>query len=130
MRSGGRRPVRAGCCGRRFRGSAAPARDRAGEGVGEQRFGEDVGGGDGVLNGDVDADASDGGHGVGGVADAEESGRGPLDEAVDLDGEELDLVPGVDLGGAAGEEGHDAFDALVEGGEAFLLDRAGRCLWR
>ena len=43
-------------------------------------------------------------------------------EMVDLYGEELHLVPGVDLGGAAGEEGDDAFDALLEGGEAFLLD--------
>ncbi len=43
-------------------------------------------------------------------------------ETIDLDGEELDLVPGVDLGGAAGEEGNDALDALLEGGEAFLLD--------
>ncbi len=41
---------------------------------------------------------------------------------IDLDGEELDLVPGVDLGGAAGEEGDDALEALAEGGEAVLLD--------
>ncbi len=43
-------------------------------GVGEEGFGEDVGGGDGVLQGDVDADAADGGHGVGGVSDAEQAG--------------------------------------------------------
>ena len=41
---------------------------------------------------------------------------------VDLYGEELDLVPRVDLGGAIGEERDDACDALLEGGEAFLLD--------
>ena len=52
-------------------------------GVGEEGFGEDVGGGYGVLQGDVDADAADGGHGVGGVSDAEQAGGGPLLEAVD-----------------------------------------------
>ena len=54
---------------------------------------EDARGGYGVLNGEVDADAADGGHGVGGVADAEEAGEVPAGEAVDLDGEKLDLVP-------------------------------------
>ena len=58
-------------------------------------FGEDVGGGDGVLNGEVDADAADGGHGVGGVADAEEAGEMPAVEAIDLDAEKLDLIPAV-----------------------------------
>ena len=85
-------------------------------------FGEDVGGGDGVLQGEVDADAADGGHGVGGVADAEEAGGGPALEVVDFYGEELDVVPGVELGGAAGEEGDDALDGLLEGFEARGLD--------
>ena len=93
-----------------------------GGGAAEQGFGEEVGGGDCVLQGDVDADAADGGHGMGRVADAEQAGGAPLLKVVDLDGEELDLVPGVDLRGAAGEEGDDALDALLEGGEAILLD--------
>ena len=38
--------------------------------AGEYR-GEDVGGGDGVLNGEIDANSADGRHGVGGVAEAE-----------------------------------------------------------
>ncbi len=75
-----------------------------GEGVGAERVGEDVGGCDGVLQGDVDADAADGRHGVGGVSDAEQAGEPPAVEVIDLYGEELDLRPGVDLGGAAGEE--------------------------
>ena len=82
----------------------------------EKGFSEEVGGGDCVLQGDVDAYAADGGHGMGCVSDAEEAGGAPLLKAVDLDGEELDLVPGVDLGGAAGEEGHDSFNTLLEGG--------------
>ena len=68
-----------------------------GEGARAERVGEDVGGGDGVLQGDVDADAADGRHGVRGVADAEQAGEPPAFEVVDLDGEELDLVPGVEL---------------------------------
>ena len=59
---------------------------------------------------------------MGSVADAEEAGGGPLLETVDLDGEELDLVPGVDLGGATGEKGNDALDALLEGGDTGLLN--------
>ena len=46
----------------------------------------------------------------------------PFSETVDLDGEELGLVPRVDLGGAAGEEGNDALDAFAECGESLLLD--------
>ena len=90
--------------------------------AGEKGFGEDVGGGDCVLKGDVDADAADWGHCMGGIADAEQAGRAPVLKVVYLNGEELDFVPGVDLGGAAGEEGNDALDALLEGGEAVLLD--------
>src|SRR5271165_1977198 len=41
---------------------------------------------------------------------------------VDLDAEELDLVPGVDLAGAASKEGDDALQALVEFVEAVLPD--------
>jgi hypothetical protein len=49
----------------------------------EKDWPEEVGGGYGVLNGQVDAYAADGGHGMGGVANAEESGAGPLGKAVD-----------------------------------------------
>lgn len=59
---------------------------------------------------------------MGSVADAEQAGRRPLQEAVDLDGEELDFVPGVDLGGATDEEGNDVLDALLKGGKTGLLN--------
>ena len=49
----------------------------AGEGAGAEWISEEVGGGDGVLDREVDADAADGRHGVGGVADAEEAGAVP-----------------------------------------------------
>ena len=54
---------------------------------------ENARGSDCVLNGEIDADASYGRHGVCGVADAEETGAVPAFEVVDLDGEELELVP-------------------------------------
>ena len=72
-----------------------------GDRAAEQGFGEEVGGGDCVLQGDVDTNAADGGHGMGRVADAEQAGRTPFLKMVDLDGQELDLVPGVDLGSAS-----------------------------
>jgi hypothetical protein len=103
--------------------------------IGEEGLGEDVGGGDGILDGEVDADASDGGHGVGGVADAEEAGGEPAFEMVDLDGKELDLIPGGDLVDAVGEERRERDEGGAEGGEtggpdgalegAFADDEAG-----
>lgn len=39
--------------------------------AGEEAFGEDVGGGDCVLYCQIDADATDGRHGVSGISDAE-----------------------------------------------------------
>jgi len=90
--------------------------------AGEEALGEYVGGGDCILHGDVDTDAADRGHGVGCVSDAEETGATPLLKAVDLYGEEFHFVPGVDFGGAPGEKWDDAFDALMECRDAFLLD--------
>ena len=89
-------------------------------------FDEDVGGGDCVLNGEVDADAADGRHGVRGVADAEEAGEVPAVEDVDLDREELDLVPGGDLGDAVGEERRDADDARWKASRPAGLTRVSK----
>jgi hypothetical protein len=50
-----------------------------------QGTGEQVGGRDRILNGEVDADTTGGRHGVGGVADAQESRAVPLAQAIDLD---------------------------------------------
>lgn len=64
-----------------------------GGGAGDEGFGEYVGGCDRVLKRDIDADAADGRHGVGCVSYAQQAGSAPLAETVDLNGEELDLVP-------------------------------------
>ena len=52
---------------------------------------EEIRGGDGILNGEVDADAADGRHGVSGVSDAEQARGVPATEVIDLDGERLEL---------------------------------------
>ena len=58
---------------------------------------------------------------MGGIADAKKTGAVPLGEAVDLYGEEFDLVPvgefvyaGFTVGAAGAEEGNEAGDAGSE----------------
>ena len=87
-----------------------------------QRLGEQVGGGDGVLNGEVDADASCGRHGVGRVAYAEQAGLMPLREAVDLDERSLISSQSLISDDAVGEKGRDLSDFVPEVVEAILLD--------
>ncbi len=99
-----------------------PAEMMVRERVGAERIGEEIGGGDCILQRDVDADAADGGHGVRSVADAEQAGKPPTVKVIDLYGEQLDLVPGIELGGAAGEEGCELFDTGAESFEAVPLN--------
>ena len=80
-------------------------RDDAGLEALAKRRDEQVGGGDGILDGEVDADAADGRHGVGGVADAEQAGAMPAAEVIDLDGERLELRPVSELGDAGAAVG-------------------------
>ena len=51
--------------------------------VGEQWCGQQPSGGDGVLNGQVDPDAASRGHGMGGVADAQQAVGVPAVQAVE-----------------------------------------------
>jgi hypothetical protein len=55
---------------------------------------QQVGGGNRVLNGKVDPDTTDGGHGVGGVADEQQSRPPPALEPVDPYLEQRYVVPG------------------------------------
>jgi len=91
-------------------------------GDGGQGGDENICGGDGVLNGEIDADAADGRHGVGGVADAEQAAAGPVAQAIDGDGEQLDVTPIFQLGGAALQEGSDGLEVAAKGGQAIFLD--------
>jgi len=87
-----------------------------------QNGSENICGGDGVLNGEIDADSPDGGHGVGGIADAEQAAAGPLAQAIDGHGEQLDVAPIFQLGGAALEERGDGFEVAAKSGPAIFLD--------
>ena len=89
---------------------------------GGQSGDENICGGDSVLNGEIDADSPDGGHGVGGVANAEEAAAGPVAQAIDGDREQLDVAPLSQLGGAALEEGGDGFEVGAKSGQAIFLD--------
>ena len=92
-------------------------------GVIAQRLPENVGGGDGVLNGEIYADSADGRHGVRGIADTEQAGARPLAQAIDGDGQELYVVPIFPGGGAIAEERRDRGDVLGESRQTFLLER-------
>jgi len=87
-----------------------------------ERVSQDIGRGDSVLQGDVDADAADGGHGMGGIADAKQAGKRPALEVIDLHGEQLDVIPGIDLGCATGEEGGELLDTGAKGLQAAPLN--------
>ena len=75
---------------------------------------EDVGGGDGVLDSDVHPHAADRRHGMGGVPDAEQSGLPPFLQAFDADGQELEVVGGLEFVHPVGNEGHQLDDAGAE----------------
>jgi len=87
---------------------------------------EDIGGSYGVLNGQIYADAADGRHGVGGVAEAEESGAGPLGQAVDRYGQQADVFPVAEFTDTIAQERDEAGDLFAEGGEATLADFVGQ----
>ena len=63
------------------------------DGPGAQRRGQAVRGRDRVLDREIDADAADRRHRVRRVADAQQPRPVPLRQAVDLDGQQLDVVP-------------------------------------
>src|SRR5581483_3323542 len=77
-----------------------------------------AGGGDGVLDGEVDADAADRGHRVGGVADAQHARRVPAPQAVHTDVEVLDVVHRGDRGHVLGDVGYQRRDLLAAGLDA------------
>src|SRR5690242_15046610 len=83
--------------------------------------------GNGVLDGEIDADAADRRHRVGRVTDAKEAVAIPAREPVYLHGEQLDVVPGTDLLHARGGEGHQAAEVrtqLRQSAALQVIDRA------
>ena len=55
------------------------------------RPGEDIGGGDRVLDREVDADAADRRHGVGGIADRQQAGPMPARQPVERDRQQVEV---------------------------------------
>ena len=90
-----------------------------------ERLPEEVGGGHGVLDREVDPDARDRRHGVGGVADAEHARRSPPPEPVHGDRQRLDVVPRGERVGPVCEDRRCARDGLAEGVEASGADGVG-----
>ena len=91
------------------------------DGAFPEGFGKNIGGRDSVLNGQIDSYTADRRHGVCCVADTNEARPIPLAQAVDLDGEELHVVPVAQLTEAVAEKGSKLRDIRAE-----ML----RCLWR
>jgi hypothetical protein len=82
--------------------------------------GQNVGRCNRVLDGEIDADAEGGGHRVGRVANAEEAWPVPASQAIDLDGEQLDVVPRPQVADSVAQKGRQAHDVVAEGLEAPL----------
>ena len=90
-----------------------------------ERAEENVGSGDGILNGEVDADATDGRNGVRGIPDTEQSGHVPAVQVINLHGEKFDLIETGDFVDAAmaggiglGEEWNELAEMHAESIEA------------
>src|SRR5580765_8369918 len=74
------------------------------------------------MDREIDDDPADRRHRVGAVADAQEPRPPPPFEAIAGDGEQLHIVPVVELRDAVAEEGCDADDVALETGEPALAD--------
>ena len=81
---------------------------------------ESIGGSNGVLNGKVDADASDRRHGMSGVADTQEAGAIPSLESINRDGQESDLIPISESFESVPDERCDGGDAPSKGLDTLL----------
>jgi hypothetical protein len=100
-------------------------RDRA---AAREPRGEQVGGGDRVLDREVDADASDRRHRVRRVADAEEARLAPVEQPVDGDGEELDVAPRAHVADVRGEHRRGRDHLRAEDLDRLALQRLGAAL--
>ena len=87
-----------------------------------QRFRQQVRGGNSVLDRQVDADAADRRHGVGGIANAQQAGPAPLLQAIDLDCQQVDVLPAPQIAQRLFEGRYKTGDAAAKFLEAGLLD--------
>ncbi len=99
------------------------AQRRERHGAFSQGFGKDVGGGHGVLDGEIDADAADRRHGMRRISDAEKAFAAPFLQPVHPHREELHVVPGRDLADAVGELRIEVDDLRAEGRQPLFAQR-------
>ena len=59
----------------------------------QKRGGQNVGRSDGILDGEIDPDTANRRHGVGGITDAQQPRPIPPTQAIDANGQELDIAP-------------------------------------
>src|SRR6202790_5209553 len=85
--------------------------------------GQDIGGGDGVLDREIDAAPADRRHRMGAVADAQQPWAPPARQPVDRDRQQLDVVPVAQFGDPVRQKRGDPDDVVAEAGEPALADR-------
>lgn len=98
-----------------------------------RRQSEDVGGGDRILNGEIDTHAAHRRHGVGGIADAQQTRAIPALQPVHPYRQEFQIVPGGKLLHPVGEGWVELDDGRAEGrkGRAEVIDlKARTAKWR
>ena len=94
-----------------------------------ERAGEQVGRGNRVLHGDIDAHTADRRHRVRSIADADQPGPPPFSQSVDTDAEELDAIPALQFGDAIGQQRRHFDDPLAESLKAVRLHALNSALW-
>lgn len=70
-----------------------------------ERGGQDVGRGDSILDGEIDPDTAYRRHRVGGITDAQQPGPIPPPQAIDANGQKLDLAPIAEFTDAVARKG-------------------------
>ena len=83
---------------------------------------QDIRRGDGVLYRQIDADAADRRHGVSRIADAQQAGPMPNPQAIDRNGQQLDVGPIAELTDAITQIWGEARDLLAKALQAVPLN--------
>lgn len=91
-----------------------------GDAIGAQLFRKQIGGRHGVLDGEIDTYATDRRHRMGGIANAEKPLAIPLLQVIDFYGEQLHIVPILDLVDPVADERRALNDLVAESFEALF----------
>ena len=108
------------CTARRSSGVTAPA---------SEFRDQDVGGGDGILDREIYADAADRRHRMRRVADEQQSRPAPFRKAIDRDGQQFNVVPGLQFLDPVGEMRHQRHDRRPERRQTGGVRRLDAAFW-